>query len=77
MSNVDHGSLIAQVHLKNYRARNVCFDIFDSYDFSRSEEIFHALITKKILGSDLWSFYKDKHQENMDSMVGEILGESR
>lgn len=74
MSNADHGLLMAQVHLENSGARNVCFKIFDSYNFSESEEIFNTLISKKIVGSKLWSLYKDKHRENLASIVSEILG---
>lgn len=74
MSDADHGSLMTQVHSGNYGARNVCFKIFDSYDFSESEKIFKAFINKKTTGSELWSFYKDKHRENIGNMVAEILG---
>ncbi len=73
MSNADHGLLMAQVHSGNPGAITVCFKIFDSYDFSESEEIFNTLISKQIVGSELWVLYKDKHRENLASMVGEVL----
>jgi len=57
----------------NLGAIDICSRIYNEYTTQKTQLIFEALIAKQITGGKLWSFYKDHHGENIQSMVDSII----